>query len=107
MGKEISGAGFDTKVVGRIGLPLLTKDPETPRIKRIVVCDFTGASDGNAVGIGSADFITKRLYNKIDIRPLYMNTVTGVCPEMGKIPVALENDRESLQAAIKCGLDTC
>jgi hypothetical protein len=102
MGKEISGAGFDTKVVGRIGLPLLTKDPETPRIKRIVVCDLTDASDGNAVGIGGADFITKRLYNKIDIRSLYINTVTGVCPEMGKIPVALENDREALQAAIKC-----
>ena len=27
MGKEISGTGFDTKVVGRIGLPLVTPEP--------------------------------------------------------------------------------
>jgi hypothetical protein len=41
MGKDISGTGFDTKVVGRIGLPLITEDPASPRIKRIVVCDLT------------------------------------------------------------------
>ncbi|MEJ2024901.1 MAG: lactate racemase domain-containing protein [Deltaproteobacteria bacterium] len=102
IGKEISGSGFDTKVVGRIGLPLLTKDPETPRIKRIVTCDLTDASDGNAVGVGVADFITQRLLKKIDVQALAINTITGVCPEMGKIPVALENDREALEVAIKC-----
>ncbi len=52
MGKEISGTGFDTKVVGRIGLPLVTKEPESPRIKRILVCDLTARSEGNAVGVG-------------------------------------------------------
>ncbi len=102
IGKEISGSGFDTKVVGRIGLPLLTKDPETPRIKRIVTGDLTDASDGNAVGVGVADFITQRLLKKIDVQALAVNTITGVCPEMGKIPVALENDREALEVAIKC-----
>ncbi|MBW2611209.1 MAG: DUF2088 domain-containing protein [Deltaproteobacteria bacterium] len=102
MGKDISGTGFDTKVVGRIGLPLVTPDPESPRIKRIMVCDLTEASEGNAVGVGIADVITRRLFEKIDQEALDMNTITGVCPEAGKIPLTLKNDREALDIAIRC-----
>jgi hypothetical protein len=102
MGKEISGTGFDTKVVGRIGLPLVTPDPESPNIKRIVVCDLTEASEGNAVGVGVADIITRRLLNKIDQTALDMNTITGVCPESGKIPLTLNSDQEALDIAIRC-----
>jgi len=102
MGKEISGSGFDTKVVGRIGMPMVSDDPEFPKIKRILVCDLTEASEGNAVGVGIADFITRRLYDKIDQAALDINTITGVCPEMGKIPLTLENDREALDIAIRC-----
>ena len=102
MGKEISGTGFDTKVVGRIGLPLVTKEPESPRIKRILVCDLTAKSEGNAVGVGIADLITQRLLDKIDRDALNINTITGVCPEMGKIPLTLKNDREAIRTAIKC-----
>ena len=86
MGKDISGTGFDTKVVGRIGLPLVTPDPEFPRIKRIMVCDLTESSEGNAVGVGNADVITQRLFEKIDLEALNMNTITGACPESGQNP---------------------
>ena len=102
MGKEISGTGFDTKVVGRIGLPLVTPEPERPRIKRIVVSDLTEGSAGNAVGVGIADIITQRLLDKIDMDALNMNTITGVCPEMGKIPLTVKNDYEAIEIAIKC-----
>jgi hypothetical protein len=102
MGKDISGTGFDTKVVGRIGLPLVTPDPERPRIKRIVVSDLTEGSEGNAVGVGIADIITRRLFDKIDMDALNMNTITGVCPEMGKIPLTVKNDLEAIDIAIKC-----
>jgi hypothetical protein len=102
MGKDISGTGFDTKVVGRIGLPLVTDDPLSPRIKRIVVCDLTAGSEGNAVGVGIADIITQRLLDKIDLDALNINTITGVCPEMGKIPLTLRNDHEAVEIAIKC-----
>ncbi len=102
MGKDISGTGFDTKVVGRIGLPLLSEEPQSPRVKRIVVCELTQQSEGNAVGVGIADMITQRLLDKIDMEALNMNTLTGVCPEMGKIPFTLKNDREAISAAIKC-----
>ncbi len=102
MGKDISGTGFDTKVVGRIGLPLVTEEPLSPKIKRIVVCDLTQGSEGNAVGVGIADIITQRLLDKIDMAALNINSITGVCPEMGKIPLTLKNDREALGVAIKC-----
>jgi hypothetical protein len=67
MGKDISGTGFDTKVVGRIGMPLVAKEPETPKVKRIVVCNLTNNTAGNADGIGLADFVTRRLVDKIDL----------------------------------------
>ncbi len=102
MGKDISGTGFDTKVVGRIGLPLVADEPESPKIKRIVVCDLTEGSEGNAVGVGIADMITQRLLDKIDMDALNINTITGVCPEMGKIPLTLRNDHEAMEIAIKC-----
>jgi hypothetical protein len=102
MGKDISGTGFDTKVVGRIGLPLVTAEPESPKIKRIVVCDLTEGSEGNAVGVGIVDIITQRLLDKIDMAALNINTITGVCPEMGKIPLTMKNDLEAVEIAIKC-----
>jgi len=99
MGKDISGAGIDTKVVGRIHMPLLEKEPESPRIKRIIVCDLTDNSDGNAVGIGMADFVPKRLINKMDLDATYINAITGGEPEHAKIPLTLTNDRQAIEAA--------
>ena len=31
-----------------------------------------------------------------------MNTITGVCPESGKIPLTLNSDQEALDIAIRC-----
>jgi len=101
MGKDISGTGFDFKVVGRIGMPLVSQDPEFPKIKRILVCDLTEASEGNATGVGIADFITQRLYDKIDKEALDMNSITGVSPEPGKIPLTLKDDRYAIEIAIR------
>ena len=101
MGKDISGTGFDTKVVGRIGLPLVTPEPKSPRIKRLLVCDLTAETEGNALGVGIADMITQRLLDKIDMQALNINTITGACPEVGKIPLTLKNDREALEIAIQ------
>ena len=100
MGKDIFGSGFDTKVVGRLSMPLLGPDPETPRVKRIVVCDLTDASDGNADGVGIADFITDRLYRKIDRVALYVNALAGSEPEHARIPMVLPTDQKAVEAAI-------
>jgi hypothetical protein len=99
MGKDISGAGIDTKVVGRIHTPLIAKEPESPKIKRIIISDLTEASEGNAVGVGLADFITRRLFDKISMEATYINAITGGTPEQAKIPVVLKNDKEAIAVA--------
>ena len=100
MGKDISGTGFDTKVVGRIGMPLVASEPESPKVKRIVVCDLTDNTEGNADGVGLADFVTRRLVDKIEMEALKVNAITGAEPEHARIPMALDNDREALKVAI-------
>ncbi len=100
MGKDISGTGFDTKVVGRILMPLLAEEPTSPRIKRIVVCDLTDKTAGNADGIGIADFCTRRLVDKIDFPTLHANALAGAEPEHARIPLTLDTDRCAIQAAI-------
>jgi len=101
IGKDISGTGFDTKVVGRIYMPLLAKEPEVPRVKRIIVRDLTQNAEGNALGVGLADFVTQRLVDKINIDAMYINAITGASPEHAKIPLTLKNDREAINVAIR------
>ena len=98
MGKNISGTGMDTNVIGRIQISG-SPEPESPRITRIVVRDLTEATHGNAVGIGLADFTTRRLVEKIDYRSTYINVMAGTCPERGRVPVIAETDREAIEYA--------
>ncbi len=59
MGKEISGSGMDSNVLGR-RIVFGEGEPDSPRITRIAVCDLTEKSHGNAIGVGLADFTTRR-----------------------------------------------
>jgi len=101
LGKDISGSGFDTKVVGRILMPLVAEEPNSPKIKRIVVCDLTAKTEGNADGIGIADFVTQKLVNKINFEALYVNAMAGGEPEHARIPMTLKSDREAIKSAIE------
>ncbi|MBP1766850.1 MAG: hypothetical protein H6P98_965 [Candidatus Aminicenantes bacterium] len=101
IGKEISGTGMDTKVVGRILLPLLSREPASPRVRRIVACDLTDHTAGNSLGIGLADYVTQRLRDKIDFRATNLNALAGGCPEQARIPLALGNDRQAIEAAAR------
>ena len=99
MGKEISGTGMDCYVIGRkriIGEP---EWPETPNIRSLIVLDLTEASHGNAVGVGLADFATRRLADKIDWQATRANILTSGNLERGKLPLLYETDREALEAA--------
>ena len=98
LGKNVSGAGMDTNVIGRsnfIGSP----KPTRPKITRIFVRDLTDVSHGNACGIGMADYTTKRLVEKIDYPSTYINCLTGMCPENGRVPIFFEKDRDALSTA--------
>lgn len=93
MGKDISGTGIDTSIIGR-------KEHSNIKIKRIFVRDLTGKSDGNACGIGFADFTTKRLVDKINIADTDVNCITALRPEGAKIPPTCATDREALTQAL-------
>lgn len=99
MGKNISGAGMDTNVIGRV-MNLTEKPPEKPKILRIYVRDLTPETYGNATGVGLADFVSQRLVDKIDRKPTYINCLTGISPESARIPMTLESDREAIEAAL-------
>lgn len=98
MGKNISGTGLDTNVIGRI-MFIGEKEPESPKITRIVVLDLTEESHGNAIGIGLADYTTQGLVDKIDPIATSTNAIAAVTPEKGRIPIALKTDKEAVETA--------
>jgi hypothetical protein len=97
IGKDISGLGMDSKVIGRMMQPG-EEDPETPIITRIFVLDLTPKTMGNAAGIGLADFTTTRLVDKIALEPTYMNFITSMGPQKVRIPIHFDTDRKVLNA---------
>ena len=99
IGKDISGAGLDTNIVGRWmidGEP----EPARPNIKRIVILDLTPASHGNATGYGIADFMSRRLFDKIDFPITTKNMFTSGFLRRGRMPLVFENDEETIEAAL-------
>lgn len=100
MGKNISGTGMDTNVIGRI-MFIGEPEPDTPKITRIVVLDLTEPSHGNAIGIGLADFTTQRVINKLNTQAMATNAITAMTPEKARIPVSLATDRAAVEAALK------
>ena len=101
IGKNISGSGMDTNVIGRPTNPH-EPFPNDPKIVWIVALDITEESYGNATGIGNADFTTRRLVDKIDMKPTLINCITACSPGMAKIPATYETDREAIETALSC-----
>jgi hypothetical protein len=101
IGKNISGAGMDTNVIGRPSNPH-EPFPADPRILWIVALDLTEESYGNATGIGNADFTTRRLVDKIDMKPTLINCITACAPNGAKVPATYETDREAIETALSC-----
>src|SRR6185295_6378958 len=107
MGKNISGSGMDTHVIGRVEMPSV---PETewdgPAVRVVCVLDLTDVSHGNAAGLGLADMTTRRLIEKVDFVATMMNHRTsgegGV--RRGRIPLVLEDADACVRSAIgACG----
>lgn len=100
MGKNISGTGMDTNVVGRLRIPGIP-EPEKPRIKRIIVLDLTPETGGNALGMGLADITVRALADKIDFEATYANVLTTTFLERGKIPVIAKDEEQALEYALR------
>ncbi|TDT62762.1 DUF362 domain-containing protein [Fonticella tunisiensis] len=103
MGKNISGTGMDTNIINRIKIKN-EPEPEGIKITNIVVSDLTEESHGNALGMGLADFITRKFADKIDFKATYENTITSTFIERAKMPIVGETDRDAIQYALRtCG----
>ncbi len=98
MGKDYSGTGMDTNVIGRLRLQGIP-EPAEPAIQFLAVLDLSEASHGNATGIGLADFTTERLVEKIDYEATYLNCLTSGGPIRAAVPMTLADDEALFEAA--------
>lgn len=100
MGKNISGSGMDSNVIGKkAGL-------ERPRIGCIYVRGLTEPTHGNAIGIGHADLMPRALLEHIDLNKTYMNSLTAKNLAVGKIPLCVDNELQAMQIMLNFRQDT-
>ena len=101
LGKTVSGAGMDPNVIGHWRN---SDAPHHPNFKRIAVLSLTPASLGNGLGIGMADFTTRRFADAYDPAVTYVNLLTASEPggntREGPLPMALGSDREAVEIAL-------
>lgn len=97
IGKHISGAGMDTKVVNRGTQGEYNPWPNTPKVERIYLRDLNSTSYGNGVGLGLSDIVHDRLLAKLDTTPTWINALTASTPSAAKTPIHFSTDRECLE----------
>ncbi|MBA3378220.1 MAG: DUF2088 domain-containing protein [Chloroflexia bacterium] len=104
IGKDISGDGADPNVINRDVAGVIDFTEAVPRIQRYIVRDLTEDTDGNATGIGMFDFTLRRVVDKLDPIPTYMNMITAKSPSGARVPITVETDRQALHLAIESAL---
>ncbi|MFW5805554.1 MAG: hypothetical protein ACOCVX_03405 [Bacteroidales bacterium] len=100
IGKNISGTGIDTNIIGRnyiYGEP----EPKSANINQLILLKLTPETQGNAVGMGLADIITDELYKAIDFQKTYENVYTSTFLTRAKIPVKTSGLKEALHYAFR------
>jgi hypothetical protein len=103
MGKDISGVGIDTNIIGRMYIRG-EEEPDSPEISTIVVDDLTEGSHGNAAGMGLADLTTRRFFRKIDFAATNINVATSGFLLRAKLPMVAENAAQAVEWALhSCG----
>jgi hypothetical protein len=97
IGKNISGAGMDTKVVNRGVNGEYNPWPNTPRFERIFLRNLSELTYNSAVGLGMADVVTDRLVNRINWEPTWINSLTANTPAAIRTPIHFPTDRECIE----------
>jgi hypothetical protein len=99
MGKDISGAGMDNNVLGRL---LIDGEPEppAPRIGVVAVLRLTEASHGNATGLGFADLTTQQLIDSMDEEITRVNLETSGFMRRAVVPPIAPSDRAAVEQAL-------
>ena len=99
-GKDISGQGMDTNVIGRRPFAIQEPEPDSPDVKRIYTRGLTETTHGNAMGMGSADFVHADLLAEIEMPTTLINALTASTTRGVRLPPAVETDRAGLIAAL-------
>lgn len=100
IGKNISGTGLDVNVVGRKGRFHQVATSEFPQVKLIAVRDLTPKSQGNAIGIGLAEFCHTRVLEKMDQNATRINVLTGGQIAEAMLPLDYPTDRAMLEVML-------
>jgi hypothetical protein len=100
IGKNISGTGMDTNIIGRKYNDHVAIGDETPRVKRIIIRGLTHETHGNATGIGLSEFCLSRVVEQMDARITSINCITGGHPTGAMVPIHYPTDRETLDVAL-------
>ncbi|MBX3448157.1 MAG: DUF2088 domain-containing protein [Planctomycetaceae bacterium] len=101
IGKNISGTGMDTNVIGRKYNDHAATDRDTVRCRRIFVRGLTHETHGNATGIGMSEFTNQRTIDAVDRKITAINCITGLHPTAAMLPMAFETDQEVITAALQ------
>ena len=99
IGKEISGAGLDPNIAGRNNREV--KGFDLPRVKKLVLFDLSEETHGNATGVGLADVITRRLYERIDFGATYANAITSTYLDGAAVPIVVDTPLDAVRLATK------
>ena len=94
MGKDISGSGMDTNVIGRKYNDHKATGDETPKVKYICIRGLTPVTHGNATGWGMAEFCRSRVVREVDQKITRINCITGGHITAAMTPLDYETDRE-------------
>lgn len=97
LGKNISGDGMDPNVTGRFSADGVAGGP---KIQKIVVRDLTDETQGNFLGIGQADVVTRRVLEKADFYSTYVNAITSTVLPVGRMPLVVETDKDAVMLAL-------
>ncbi len=100
IGKEISGTGMDTNVVGRKSNDRAAAEHECPKIREIFVRSLTEKTNGNATGIGIAEYCHTQVTRDMNLEMTRINCVTSGHVSAGAVPLHFDSDREVLDAAL-------
>ena len=101
MGKNFSGTGIDTNIIGRLRIQGEV-EMTTPSIRYISVLDISEESHGNATGIGLVDFVTQRLIDKVDRKATYLNNLTTTFVTRAFLPTWYDTEQEALETMMFC-----
>ncbi len=100
IGKEISGTGMDTNVIGRKWNDRCAAPEEYPKVRQIYLRSLTKQTAGNACGVGLSEYCHQRVVDDMDAEVTKINCVTAAHVTGGAVPLAFGSDLDALTAVV-------